>query len=251
MISLPKAKEPFKFYTQTHIPELTGLRASNLQELLAVIKTVPGSVIYYHTHRFLQQHQYLSPEPPNDFAYWITGIIGEEELGESLYSIDTIQYTTIRELRDEIIRTIEDYIKKYPRSLQRFTIPGDEFHFIKSVSFIYQTPYTASDLKEFQAALQRVTLESIYFHMFEARLRIGKGINDFSKWLEDGLAESKLANKIAALDPYTHTTENLRFTLVKLIEKQIVDHMKKPQETEIILSNPNESEKAKSGTQNS
>lgn len=240
MTSLPKAREPFKFYTQIHIPELTGLKASNLQELLDLIKIVPGSVIYYHTHRFLQQHQFLSPEPPNDFAYWITGIIGEAELGEALYSIDTIQYTTIRELRDEIVRTLENYIEKHPRALQRFTIPGEEFHFIKSVSFVCQTPYIASDIKEFQAALQRVSLESIYFHMFEARLRIGKGINDFSNWLEGSLSENKLANKIASLDPYTHTMENLRATLLKLIEKRIIESMERPShaKSEIALSKP-------------
>ncbi|MFN3531283.1 MAG: DUF5752 family protein [Candidatus Brocadia sp.] len=223
MGSLQRAKEPFRFCTQVSIPELTGLKASNLQELLDFIKIVPGSVIYHHTHRFLQQHQYLSPEPPNDFAYWITNILGEGILGEELFSIDTIQYTTIRELRNEIIRTIENYIARHPRSLQRFAIPGEEFHFVKSVSFVFQTPYTASDLKEFQAALQRITLESIYFHMFEARLRIGKGTNDFSNWLEDSLSEGKLANKIASLDPYTHTMESLRFALVKLVEKRIVE----------------------------
>ena len=226
MNALNKAKEPFKFYTQVSIPELTGLKAANLQELLDLIKTVPGSVIYHHTHRFLQQHQYLSPEPPNDFAYWITGILGEEELGELLYSIDTIQYTSIRELRDEIIRTIENYIVQHPRSLHKFATLGEEFHFVKSVSFVFQTPYTASDLKEFQAILQRVTINSIYFHMFESRLRIGRGANDFSNWLEDSLSEKKLANKIASLDPYTHTMENLRITLIKLIEKTIVESLK-------------------------
>ena len=235
MNALNKAKEPFKFYTQVSIPELTGLKASNLQELLDLIKTVPGSVIYHHTHRFLQQHQYLSPEPPNDFAYWITGILGEEELGEALYSIDTIQYTSIRELRVEIVRTIENYIVKHQRSLHKFATPGEEFHFVKSVSFIFQTPYTASDLKEFQAVLQRVTINSIYFHMFEARLRIGQGTNDFSNWLEDSLSEKKLANKIASLDPYTHTMENLRITLIKLIEKRIVESMEKPSEAELSL----------------
>jgi len=235
MNALNKAKEPFKFYTQLHMPELTGLKAANLQELLDLIKTVPGSVIYHHTHRFLQQHQYLSPEPPNDFAYWITGILGEEELGELLYSIDTIQYTSIRELRDEIVRTIENYIVQHPRALHKFATPGEEFHFVKSVSFIFQTPYTASDLKEFQAALQRVTINSIYFHMFEARLRIGQGTNDFSNWLEDSLSEKKLANKIASLDPYTHTMENLRITLIKLIEKRIVESMEKPSEVELSL----------------
>ena len=238
MNALNKAKEPFKFYTQLHMPELTGLKAANLQELLYLIKTVPGAVIYHHTHRFLQQHQYLSPEPPNDFAYWITGILGEEELGEALYSIDTIQYTSIRELRDEIIRTIENYVVKHPRSLQKFATPGEEFHFVKLVSFVFQTPYTASDLKEFQAVLQRVTINSIYFHMFESRLRIGRGTNDFSNWLDDSLSEKKLANKIASLDPYTHTMENLRITLIKLIEKRIVDFMEKPPETEIEIALP-------------
>ena len=238
MNALNKAKEPFKFYTQVSIPELTGLKAANLQELLDFIKTVPGSVIYHHTHRFLQQHQYLSPEPPNDFAYWITGILGEEELGEALYSIDTIQYTSIRELRDEIIRTIENYIVQHPRSLHKFATPGEEFHFVKSVSFVFQTPYTASDLKEFQAVLQRVTINSIYFHMFEARLRIGQGTNDFSNWLEDSLSEKKLANKIASLDPYTHTMENLRIRLIKLIEKRIVESMDKPSDAELSLSKP-------------
>ena len=238
MNALNKAKEPFKFYTQLHIPELTGLKAANLQELLDLIKTVPGSVIYHHTHRFLQQHQYLSPEPPNDFAYWITGILGEEELGELLYSIDTIQYTSIRELRDEIVRTIESYIVQHPRSLHKFATHGEEFHFVKSVSFVFQTPYTASDLKEFQAVLQRVTINSIYFHMFESRLRIGHGTNDFSNWLEDSLSEKKLANKIASLDPYTHTMENLRITLIKLIEKRIVESMEKPPETDVEIALP-------------
>ncbi|MBI2469690.1 MAG: hypothetical protein HYV59_00390 [Planctomycetes bacterium] len=238
MNTLHTAKEPFRFYTQLHMPELTGLKASNLQELLDLIKTVPGSVIYHHNHRFLQLHQYLSPEPPNDFAYWITGILGEEELGEELFSIDTIQYTTIRELRDEIVRSIENYMVKHPRSLQKFATPGEEFHFVKSVSFVFQTPYTASDLKEFQAVLQRVTINSIYFHMFESRLRIGRGTNDFSNWLDDSLSEKKLANKIASLDPYTHTMENLRITLIKLIEKRIVESMEKPPETDRELALP-------------
>lgn len=233
---LEKTKEPFRFYTETHLPELTGLKAANLQELLYHIKTVPPSVIYYHTHNFLRQHQYLSPEPPNDFAYWITGILGEEELGEDLFSIDTIQYTTIHALREEIIRAIENYLAKYPRALQKFATPGDEFHFIKSVSFIFQTPYIVSDLKEFQAALQRVTLDSIYFHMFEARLRIRQGTNDFSKWLEDSLQEEKLANKISSLDPYTHTLEGLRTILIKLIEKRLVESHEKPADTVIALS---------------
>lgn len=222
MALLKSAKEPFRFYTETDLPELTGLKAANLQQLSDVIKTAPGASIYRHTHGFLQQHQYLSPEPPNDFAYWIADILGERELGEELFSIDTMQYATLDELRNEIIHTIEGYIAKHPGALQRFAVSGEEFHFMKSVRFILQTNYTASDLEEFKTALQKVTLNSIYFHMFGAKLRLPQGMNDFSLWLNDSLAEPDLANKIASLDLYTHTLENLRFAIVRLIEKRCV-----------------------------
>jgi hypothetical protein len=229
MDPLREAKEPFIFSIQAYIPELTGLKASNLQQLLDHIKTVPDSVIYHHTHHFLQEHQYLSPEPPNDFAYWVTEFLHEVRLGESLLSIDTIQYTTIRELRNEIIRTLEAFIEQYPTSLNKFVLPGEEFHFLKSANFILQTPYKVSNLKDFRDALKKITIDSIYFHMYEARLRIRRGTNDFSRWLEECLEETKLANKIAAIDPYTHTLENLRFAIVKLIDKRIAELEKSPE----------------------
>jgi hypothetical protein len=200
---------------------LTGLRASNLSQLLEYVKVVPGACIYHHTHRFLQQHQYLSPEPPNDFAYWVTGVLGEDELGEKLASIDTIQYSTIRSLREKIIATIEDYQQSYPRTNLRFAREGEEFYFIKSASFVLAGNYIANDLREFVRALKKVTLDSIYFHIFEARLRLEKTTNDFSYWIEFSLGDKALADEIARLDPYTQTLEDLRRKLVKIIDKRL------------------------------
>src|SRR3989304_7929412 len=114
MGDLIRAKEPFRFYTRLHLSELTGSRATTLGQLLDLIKEVSGSSIYHHTHRFLQQHQYLSPEPPNDFAYWVTEVLGEDELGEKLASIDTVQFSTIRSLRERIIAVIENNLKHSP-----------------------------------------------------------------------------------------------------------------------------------------
>ncbi|MDD5428718.1 MAG: DUF5752 family protein, partial [Candidatus Omnitrophica bacterium] len=96
---IKKSQEPFRFYTRLNLTELTGLKASNLGELLEGLKEAPESSIYHHTHRFLQQHHFLSPEPPNDFAYWVTGMLGEERLGEKLASIDIVRFTTINDLR--------------------------------------------------------------------------------------------------------------------------------------------------------
>lgn len=216
-----KARESFRFYTRLHLSELTGLRATTLGQLLDLIKKVPGSCIYHHTHRFLQQHQYLSPEPPNDFAYWVTEILGEDELGEQLASIDTIQYSTIRSLREKIIETIENYLKNNPLAKLRFARSDEEFHFIKSVSFVLPTNYLAYDLKEFIEVLKQITIDSIYFHIFEARLRLEKGTNDFSNWIETSIGDRELADGISKLDPYTYTLEELRRTLIKIIEERI------------------------------
>jgi len=212
--------DPFRFYTRFYLSELTGLRASNLPELLGLIKEASDSAIYHHTHRFLLQHQYLSPEPPNDFAYWVTAALNEDRLGEKLASIDTMRYLTIRELREKIISTIESYLKACPNSAKRYA-PGDEvFYLLKCVSFVMPTAHVANDLREFVEVLKKITIDSIYFHMFEARLRLERKTNDFSLWIES-IGEKDLANKILKLDPYTFTLEDLRKTLIQMVTKKI------------------------------
>lgn len=220
-MALSVAKEPFHFYTRLHLKELTGLKATDLPALLSLIQTVPGSSIYYHTHHFLQQHQFLSPEPPNDFAYWVGEALGEDALGEKLAGIDTVQFYTIRSLREKLAQTIENHLKTNPRSAQRTAPDGEPFYFMKSVSFILPTPYAAATLKEFAEALRKISVHSLYFHIFEARLRLEQPTNDFALWLKGNLQEEKLAQQVEFLDPYTHTLESLRERLIALIEKRI------------------------------
>lgn len=221
MEKIIKAKEPFRFYTRLHLTELTGLRATTLGQLLSLIKKVPGSSIYHHTHRFLQQHQYLSPEPPNDFAYWVTEVLGEDELGEKLASIDTVQYSTIRSLREKIVEVIEGYLNSSTFAKLKFARSQEEFHFMKSVSFVLPTGYSTTDLKEFTEALRKITIDSVYFHIFEARLRLERGGNDFSNWILSSFGDKELADEISRLDPYTQTLESLRNALIRIIEKRI------------------------------
>ena len=218
MSELIKAKEPFTFYGRLHLAELTGLKASNLREFFELLKTVPGSCIYYHTHQFLQEHLFLSPEPPNDFAYWVSEVLGDAELGERLSSIDTIQFPTIRALREKMVAVIEEHLNNRPSAQQRFAGDSNQFYFIKSVSFIFPTEYVAHDLKEFVDILQKISSDSIYYHIFEARLRLEKETNDFSYWIKTSIDDAELANKISRPDPYTHTLEDLRKTIKGIIE---------------------------------
>ncbi len=221
MVLTGKAKEPFRFCTRVNLLELTGIKAKDLEELLSSLKDVPGAVIYYHTHHFLQQHQYLSPEPPNDFAYWVTNVLQEDKLGEKLASINISEFNSIRGIREKIIEIIEKDPALTIRPL-RIAPKGEEFIFKKSITFIFPTPYVARNLSEFVEILAKISINAIYFHVFEARLRSGKGVNDFSNWIAQSVGDDKLAHKIAIIDPYTYTLEGLRTTIIQKIRDSLV-----------------------------
>jgi hypothetical protein len=210
----------FEFYTRLNLPLLLGVRARNVPDLLSGIKAAPGASIYYHTHRFLQQHHYLSPEPPNDFAFWVTGTLGLDALGERLASIDTIRFRTITAIQQKLIEVLEAY-RRESRSPSPESPEGEEFHFLSCRTFILPVGLGAKDLAEFVAVLRTVSINSIYFHMFEARLRLERGENDFSNWFET-IGHKDLAAEVARLDPYTMTLEGLRKSLIQKVERHVL-----------------------------
>jgi hypothetical protein len=214
-----KALEPFHFFSRTQLTELTGLNAKNLREFVDIIQNAPEAVIYFHTHHFLEEHHYLTPEPSNDFAVWITDALGNEVLGERLASVNTFEFSTLGTLRDRFVDIIKEYLARNTDS--REAMAGREFHFMKSVSVVLPTPYYAHDLRECVETIRKISLGSLYFHVFESRLELGNGLNDFSLWMRDSMGENELAEKIARFDPFTYTLEGLRLALIQLIEKRI------------------------------
>lgn len=213
------AATPFDFFTQMHLPFLLGRRANSLDSLLEGIRTVPKSSIYYHTHRFLMEHHYLLPEPSNDFAYWTTKILGLTRVGERLASLDIVSYETIEDMRAAFIGIISDELPRLKRAPE--CQEGEEFHFMYCRTVVLPTSFHANNLNEFLDAIGHVTTNSLYYHFFEATLRIGEGENDFSKWLVS-VGESELAEQLSKLDPYTMTLEELRQKIIRLGRKRRV-----------------------------
>ncbi len=209
---------PFLFRTRINQIELLGRKAKNLKELAEQIKSVPGASIYHHTHRFLEQHIYFSPEHPNDFSYWITTSLGLKRLGEKISSVEIFQSRDIESLRNIFGEIIRGYIKEF--ASLRDCIPGEEFNFMASKMFILNTPFLAHNPKEFISCLEKITIHSFYFHMFEAKMRLQKHENDFSRWFKDN-GFVRLAEQIAFLDPYTHTLEGLRKKIINLIKEYL------------------------------
>lgn len=209
---------PFHFSTQAHLVKLLGIKASNPVELLEGIKTVHPSSIYYHTHRFLQQHHYLSPEPPNDFAFWLTNTLNLAELGEAIASINIITFKKIEDIRAEFIRILNDYISKGKHITS--CPEGEEFYFKGCTTFVLSTPFVANNLKEFVEALDKISINSLYFHIFEAPKRLQRDENDFSIWFRD-IGETELADQLTKLDPYMITLEGLRKKIKNMVQKYV------------------------------
>lgn len=207
--------EPFRFQTRFNLIELLGRRAATVRELLEGIREVPGASIYHHTHRFLQQHHALSPEPPNDFAYWISGSLGLDDVGERLASVDTVRYRRINDLRARYVEILEEVLASR-RNSWPVCPEGEEFHFMACRTFILPLGIEALDGRGFLEAMKRISVNSLYYHVFESRLRQEREENDFAAWFGDR-GNLPLAAALSRLDPYTMTLDGLRREIVRLV----------------------------------
>ena len=209
---------PFEFRTRLAVPKLTRRIAATVAELAHHLREVPESVVFQHTHHFLVQHQELSPEPPNDFAHWVTTALQEDELGERLASVDTVRFASLGALKERLLEILDTHLhtERNPRSAPE----GEAFHFKDAVSVVLPTGHVAHSIADFRAALARVSTASIAYHLFESRLRLGAEDNDFSLWLEREADMGAVARAIRALDPYTYTLEGLRQVLLGLVPQR-------------------------------
>ena len=103
----------------------------------------------------------------------------------------------------------------------RFSGKNESFYFMKSVSIVVATNHAVYGLKEFTETLESITVDSLYYHVFEARLRLEHGENDFSYWMRSSLGEDKLADEISRLDPYTCTLEELRMKIIRIVKRRV------------------------------
>ncbi len=188
-----------------------------MAELLAELRQAPGSSIFYHTHHRFLSHHFQKPVVYNDFAVWASTAVQAEMLSEKLAILDLRQFASIRQLRETIISLVEDFLRDID-GLARECLPGDEFHFCRSKSFIMPTGIVAENPADLARKLPAITNVSLYFHFVEARLRMERATNDFSQWLR-AWGEQGMAREIDAIDPYALTLEELKGAIVSLLHK--------------------------------
>ena len=212
-----RARKGFEFFTTTKIVEYTGRRASAIEELLKGIKEVDGSVIFHHTHHFIQQLHFVRDEPRNDFAYWVLEALDEPELAEILNSIDPTEYDSIRELRNKIIEEIEKFLKTHNN--QHKVSEDKQFYFLRTNTFVFSTKLLAWTLDDFVKIIEKIGYNSIYYHLFESRLQKEQREDDFVLWFRDELELPELAEKMKKFDIYTSSLSDIRTEILRILRE--------------------------------
>jgi len=212
---------PFEFKECVSIIKSTGKKAKTLRELKDLIAIISDESIYHHTYQYYLKRQIL--EYNNDFAHWAGESLEERTLSEYFSNIDPFLFKGIDDLRKALLEVIDDYLERFPEP--REAMPGDEFYFSEAIILLFPAGLRANNLAEFLIAIKYIDPPSIYYHFYEARVRLGSRIDDFSKWVGGTLERKDLASKIRNIDPVMHTLEAIREHLVEMVEEAVMKDM--------------------------
>ncbi|MGH7318878.1 MAG: DUF5752 family protein, partial [Candidatus Rokuibacteriota bacterium] len=209
----------FTFVACLELREFVGVRAENERQLAELIEEVPLDSIYYHTHGFFLRHKFVAGAYPNDFATWAAVQVRDRVLGERLAMVDPAEFPSLQALREELASVIDEHLRSLP--IVPRVISGEPFDFIQSRIVEIPTGSEVRTLQEFRDALLEVDLSALYFHLVEARMRLGRNQNDFAAWLRQGLGLPGLAAKVQAVDPYAGSLERTRARLIELCDEAL------------------------------
>jgi len=216
-MALNVAEHPFRFTGCWELKEMVGRTARDEQQLLEAIEEIPLDSLSFHTHSFFLRHKYIAGPYPNDFATWAAIQVRDRVLGEKLGILDPYDFESLEALRSEIVNIIDEHLSQLqivPR-----VVYGEPFHFMQSRIIEVPTGLEARSLAEFRETLAAVDASAVYYHNFEAILRLGRRMGDFAFWIEQQLDLPELAQKISRIDFYMISLESVRHQILSLCDE--------------------------------
>jgi hypothetical protein len=200
--------EPFVFHGCLHLKELLPYEARDVRELLEEVGRVPVESLFCHTAAALL-HRLASPLGyPNDFAHWAGLELRDQRLAERLAAIDPFESPSLEQMREELVATISDHLQHFPAAAPGARV--QPFRFFEAHLVPVPTGHQARTLREFRDALAEVDVSALFYHLIEARYRLGRGRGDFAEWVASALGRHDVADRLAGIDPYSGGLERLR-----------------------------------------
>lgn len=213
------AEQPFVFMGCVEVRQALDRHAVDERELLDRLEEVPAGSIFYHTHGYFLRHRPITTAYGNDFARWAAVELRDVELAERLAVVDPFEFPSLEDLREELVTIVHDHLRGLtwvPR-----VEAGGAFHFQQS--HIVEVPLIrdVTTLAEFREGLAAVDASAVYFHMVEARARLGRRSGDFAEWLRTSLELPELADRIERIDTYMASLERVRARVLSLVDQAL------------------------------
>jgi hypothetical protein len=207
---------PFNFRDSIRLTSPTGASAATLREFLVAIESVHSEVLHHHLRETPLRYPFRPGDLPNDFAIWAARGLEDSALAERLAVLDPFHERDIEILRERVVEAVETSLEEDHHG--RSVLPGREFFFSRSYAVEIELGITAGSMDELLQCLETIPATSLYYHVYEARLRNPDGRDDISVWLDTSLGAQHLTVRLSDLDIYLLSLENCRRVIVELLE---------------------------------
>ena len=218
-MSDPTATEPFVFTGCVEVRQALQRVATDERELMDRLEEVPAGSVFYHTHGYFLRHRPITTAYGNDFAAWVAVQVRDQALSERLAVVNPFEYASLEALREEFVTVVHDHLRRL-RFVPRVEY-GEAFHFQQSYIVEVELGRPATTLAEFREGLANVDNSAIYFHMVEARARLGRRSGDFAEWIRSSLGLAELAERIERIDTYMTSLERVRARVISHVDAEL------------------------------
>ncbi len=199
----------FRFRSELWTAQYTGTYAKSLQSFYTALKSVDDSTIYYHLYRNLFEYHHMPTEFPNSFAYWLAQN-HFDVLAEKFSAIDITEYTSLEGVRFKMLSILEEGLEERER-------PCKPFYFMRAVRKVVDTGEEARSVQELAEGINRVGINSLFYHLISSRLVHRRKQNDFSYWLSQ-TGEKEKSLLIERIDIMTRSLYEVREELITILQ---------------------------------
>jgi hypothetical protein len=222
MSSENNKRTPFAVKDCALIEIATGMKALTLREMAEVLHKVHSGSIYYHFWGILMRARFDEPEYSNDFASWAYYGLRDMALAERLAVINPTDFQDLEALRQNLLEIIEQRVDELASMAW---VPSDRmFYFIRSQIVVFDAGIRAEKPETLVDIIPKLTRGSLFYHFIDARRRSAKGTDDFRAWLCGfDNTHAMLCDRLALVDPYFNTLDELRERLVRIFRESFVE----------------------------
>jgi len=200
--------EPFVFLGCVDLRELLPNEARDVRELLDQLGRVPVESLFCHTAAALLHRPVAPAAYPNDFAAWAGGEMQDQRLAERLAAVDPFASDSMDHVREELVAVISDHLQHFPGPAPAG--PIEPFRFFRAHLIPVPTGHQARTLREFRDALAEIDISALFYHLIEARYRLGRRRGDFAEWVASALERPEVTERLERIDPYVGSLERMR-----------------------------------------